>query len=696
MKNIRDLARMWKLMGRAVLPGLALALLGVASAWADVVFNPDALVLDQITPTGEMGIDYTGGGTAFVAGYSLDLTWDSALATVAFARPDSGPFAAAVTFFVVDLGAGHVRLDGAIGAEDPGFDAGPLCKLTVTAVDGTRGSTAIDLTILSLRDSLNQPVTGVTAQDAQVAVDTAGLVLGAVVITNDTLAHTDDFVKDTDAVTVTATVTDDDPGFGVANLSADLSALGLGADVAPDSYLAPTAVWTVPAAVCSPADGLLTVTVTATDADENTSQGGDTITADNTPPAALTGVSVLPGHQQIHLAWDDFAAADANPLGVEFRASAWGGYPAYDDPAPDYPADRTAGNLALQATAGTSADWAVTEPDIYYLAGFVYDMVLLDGPAGPASTGRATSYWLGDTNADGEVDVANDINRLGNTYGLPDTDGAFDAVCDVGPTDTGSPRGIPQPNDDHEIGFEDMMVFALNYTVVSPGGKALDTPSSGGVPPVLAWRPVADEVWALSLVEGGGDLRGLNLKADLPPGLTCTVQKGELTAAQPAPSFLRNVPGHGLDAGLALFGGDAGFTGAGELVRVTFSEPVADVRVGVTARDQGNADLAVQMSQVSPANLPTRASFAPNYPNPFNPRTTLAFALPEGRHVNLAVYGLNGTRIRTLVDARRAAGNHEVVWDGRDEAGRPVAAGAYFARIQAGDFRQIRKMVLVK
>lgn len=695
MKNFRDLTRVRKLTGRALFLGLAVALLGAVPAQADVVFIPDLLVLDQATPGGEMVIDYTGGGSALVAGYSLDLVWNADLATLVFARPDNGPFAAAVTFFVVDQGTGHVRIDAAIGGEDPGIAAGEFCKITVTAVDGTLGSTALDLTIIGLRDSLNQPVTGVLALDAQVDVDTAGLVLSEVAITNDSLAHTDDFVKDTDALTITATVTDDDPGFGVANLSADLSALGLGTDVAPDSYVAPTAVWTVPAAVCSPADGLLTVTVTAIDADTNTAQAGDTITADNTPPTALTGVTVLPGHQQIHLAWADIAAADANPLGVEFRANAWGDYPAYDAAEPVYPANQTEGTLALQATEGTTADWAVAQRDIYYLAGFVYDVVLQYGPAGGGSNGRATSYWLGDTNDDGVVDVANDINQLGNTYGLPDTDGAFDALCDVGPTDTGSPRGIPQPNGDHEIGFEDMMVFALNYTVVSPDGKALDTPAVAGGHPVLAWRPVSAAVWALDLLEGGG-LQGLNLRADLPTGLSCTVQMGELAAAQAAPSFLRNIASRGLDAGLALFGQASGFSGEGELVRVTFSEPVTDVRVTVTARDAANVDLPIEMAQASPAALPTLAVFEPNYPNPFNPRTTLAFALPEGRQVNLAVYGLDGARIRTLVNGRREAGSHEVVWDGCDEAGRPVATGTYFARIQAGDFRQIRKMVLVK
>jgi hypothetical protein len=698
MMNSRDISgarNLASLTGKLFLLSLTFVLMGAPLAQAEIIFTPTPLVLDDVTTFGDVVIDYTGGGSAGVAGYSLDLVWDTTIATAEFARPDSGPFATAVTFFIVDLGEGHVRIDAAIGGEDPGIDSGQLCKITFTAAPAVLGSTSLDLTILSLRDSLNQDVTGVTTVNGQVDVDTSGLFLTQVVISNDSLAHTDDFVKDTDAVTITATVTDDDPGFGVDNLVADLSALGGAVDAAPDSYLAPTAVWTLAAAVCTPADGTLTVTVTATDIDNNTASGGDTITADNTPPTALLGVTALPGHQQLHLAWDDIAATDANPLGVEFRANAWGDYPAYDLAEPAYPADHTEGTLALQTTEGTTGDWPVIDRDIYYVSGFAYDIVLLYSPAGTENTGRATNYWLGDvggdSGVDGVVDVVNDITQLGNTYGLPDTDGSFDPLCDVGPTDTGSPRGIPQPNDDHEVGFEDMMVFALNYSVVTPDTKAL----SGGQP-VLAWERIAESIWALNLLANGGDLQGLNLRADLPDGLTCSVQKGELAAAQSSPTFLRNVPGGGLDTGLAIFGQGAGFAGEGELVRVTFSEPVADINVTVAARDAENSDLPVQLSPASQVPLPVLAVFGQNFPNPFNPRTTLAFSIPQARHVKLAVYGLDGTLIRTLVNAPREAGSYEVVWNGCDEAGRPVATGTYFARIQAGDFREIRKMVLVK
>ena len=95
---------------------------------------------------------------------------------------------------------------------------------------------------------------------------------------------------------------------------------------------------------------------------------------------------------------------------------------------------------------------------------------------------------------------------------------------------------------------------------------------------------------------------------------------------------------------------------------------------------------------------PDAASLAlrQNHPNPFNPATTIAFRLPTGRAVDLAVYTVDGRRVATLVAGELAAGEHQVTWDGRDTGGRRVASGAYFYRLRAGDEVQVRRMVMVK
>jgi hypothetical protein len=90
---------------------------------------------------------------------------------------------------------------------------------------------------------------------------------------------------------------------------------------------------------------------------------------------------------------------------------------------------------------------------------------------------------------------------------------------------------------------------------------------------------------------------------------------------------------------------------------------------------------------------------APNYPNPFNPRTNIQFSLPEGAggaRAHLRIYDAAGRLVRQLLDESLAAGEHSVAWSGRDDAGRSVSAGVYYARLSwAGEVRT-RSMVLLK
>ncbi len=80
-----------------------------------------------------------------------------------------------------------------------------------------------------------------------------------------------------------------------------------------------------------------------------------------------------------------------------------------------------------------------------------------------------------------------------------------------------------------------------------------------------------------------------------------------------------------------------------------------------------------------------------NYPNPFNPVTTINYALPSTSKVLLIIYNLRGEEIARLVDGIQPTGLHQITWDASG-----VASGIYFYRIQAGDYIQTRKMVLLK
>ncbi len=90
-------------------------------------------------------------------------------------------------------------------------------------------------------------------------------------------------------------------------------------------------------------------------------------------------------------------------------------------------------------------------------------------------------------------------------------------------------------------------------------------------------------------------------------------------------------------------------------------------------------------------SVPASFALEGNYPNPFNPETTIPFAVPEASAVNVSVYNLLGRRVAVLVDGEMAAGRHEVRFRADD-----LASGVYLVRMQAGSFSHVRRMTLVK
>jgi len=91
------------------------------------------------------------------------------------------------------------------------------------------------------------------------------------------------------------------------------------------------------------------------------------------------------------------------------------------------------------------------------------------------------------------------------------------------------------------------------------------------------------------------------------------------------------------------------------------------------------------------SNLPNVFSLAQNHPNPFNPITQVNYALPRDCNVKLSIYNILGQKMTTLVDGKQKAGYKTAPWD----AGS-LSSGIYFYRLQAGDFVETRKMVLLK
>jgi hypothetical protein len=89
--------------------------------------------------------------------------------------------------------------------------------------------------------------------------------------------------------------------------------------------------------------------------------------------------------------------------------------------------------------------------------------------------------------------------------------------------------------------------------------------------------------------------------------------------------------------------------------------------------------------------LPKEITLYPNYPNPFNPSTTISFTLPGDANVTLKVFNIQGQEIKTLIDGRREAGIHSVEFNAPD-----LTSGFYIYSIEVGDFVQVKKMLLLK
>lgn len=113
-----------------------------------------------------------------------------------------------------------------------------------------------------------------------------------------------------------------------------------------------------------------------------------------------------------------------------------------------------------------------------------------------------------------------------------------------------------------------------------------------------------------------------------------------------------------------------------------------------------DVDLAGRVTMHPPVTvvvpLPTEYRLCPNYPNPFNPCTTIRYELPRTVAVKLVVYDVMGRLVRTLVEGQQEPGYHTAVWDGRNQWGQQVGSGVYYLHLEAGPFRAVGKMALVR
>ncbi|MBC8415887.1 MAG: T9SS type A sorting domain-containing protein [Candidatus Cloacimonetes bacterium] len=137
-----------------------------------------------------------------------------------------------------------------------------------------------------------------------------------------------------------------------------------------------------------------------------------------------------------------------------------------------------------------------------------------------------------------------------------------------------------------------------------------------------------------------------------------------------------NYPDPDLPSGTYIYNITAVYDGGWE------SDPSVDAEVEVVG--SGNIPVPVQTELIG------------NFPNPFNPETTISFSLKETANVGITIFNLKGEKIRTLIDGEKNAGSYNVIWKGIDKNGNIVPSGIYFYRLKSQSYSRIQKMILLK
>ena len=385
---------------------------------------------------------------------------------------------------------------------------------------------------------------------------------------------------------------------------------------------------------------------------------------------------------------------------VEIYRAGFGNYPEYDDgalpgsvpPQPvGYPPAGRWGFAGSVAAPGTSYLDQTPVRDYYYYVAVVTDRYGTHSLVSNMTTGTL-NYHLGDVAdpadtlraGDDAVDVA-DVSLLGAHYGASLPLGSRYNVLDVGPTADYSPNTLPTT--DNILDFEDLVVFAMTYGRVS-APQASAQPVAADRDELLLERVdrvVAGKDVQVSLrLRGTGAVQALATALSWDPGVVTPdgYEAGALAGSQGA-LVLSARPG-AVDA--AVLGAGAGFRGEGVIATVTFraledGDPKIHL-ASADARDPRNRKVSLATSEQA-ANLPpTVTRLAPALPNPFRQTATIAFSLAQGGPVDLAVFSVDGRRVRTLVRESREPGEYQVTWDGRDDHGNPMSAGIYFAHLK--------------
>jgi hypothetical protein len=468
------------------------------------------------------------------------------------------------------------------------------------------------------------------------------------------------------------------------------------------------------------ADGAATVTVVDADARD----------CANLPlPAVPGGAAILMVNRAAPARIDDLVATpvttgnppgDRSAIEVRFTAPASGTVSLHRAPFGSYPEYDDAGGTLPDSTLAPGGPWtlvaaAATSPytDLPPVRGVWHYVVFVSDSCGNRSpvsnrTRGVTDYHLGDVSdggvrgqGDGLVGLA-DVSLLGAHYGLTGASAlttAGVAYLDVGPTEDAGTHS--RPLTDNRIDFEDLMLFALNFGNVS-APSTRPAALSSGMDAFTLEAPVlvspGDAVQATLRLEAHGRVQGFSVGLAWDPSVVRPV-------AVNSSGLIEGQGGMVFTPGAARFDaarlGAGGLTASGDVASFRFEvlrEGDAGIRLAtLDARGADNRPLeGGSFSQAVQAAPPLRTLLLAPAPNPARGSSTFSFSLAEPGPADLSLFSIDGRRVRTLVSGTRPAGAWRVVWNGEDDAGRSVAPGIYWARLETAGRTTTRRLVFLR
>jgi hypothetical protein len=332
---------------------------------------------------------------------------------------------------------------------------------------------------------------------------------------------------------------------------------------------------------------------------------------------------------------------------------------------------------------------------------------------GTVFQGGSTPIWK--TAADGSILYLQIVGSTPNTVDFEDFiafAGAFNAKVGDAKFSINA-----DTNKDGQVNFPDFIAFAGSF------GKTASGPATKpviGVPGVnenaeFSLRMGSDRVMVGETVSVDVSLANVQDLIGYQFALNYEADKFEFVGAAPASQdFLASAGGETplfhtwsdkageVTVANAVINGSS-VNGGGDIVRLTFKvlrefEDNArfEVANGLIADPNQLSNSAVVAGLLEIQSTPTEFALLQNFPNPFNPETTIQYNLSESADVTLHIYNVVGQVVRTLVSERQSAGRYRVQWSGMDDRSVPVSSGIYFYEIRAGKNKDVRKLMLLK